>query len=470
MVFEPEQQDTIYSRIQTAVASASAITNFSPNSPEKAITDDGFAAEMRERQHEALAVQLSSYIDYAGKGTDGSENRINEQDLADLGIGADAVDLDLLNSFIERSDLDQLAKRYSTFRDPGTFSTGKVTFETSNDEVRIPDGTLVGTQPDADGTYLAFVTTEEVVSAQGSTSVQAEIEAAERGTDHNVGTGTIRYLPESVPGVGGDPPVSNTNATSGGEDEEMNAEFRKRAKEALVGTSGGGTLQGVENGLIAAFAGLDDENVRIVEYPNQDPVTFEYVVDGGPSDSELQNKMDELRPVAIEGTLVRPTQVTISVSVDVTGSDIDTAAVEEDIRSYVENLGLGDTLVIDKVIQTLMNADAGIETIDSLTTTVVDEPHTYQTGTDIYSLTRSPIVADSVTNVDDASGDTYTNGTDYDEVDDNNDGDQDAIDWSVGGATPDDGEQFEVDYEVDHDISFGTTEKPVVGTASVTVV
>ena len=90
MVLEPEQQEQIYERIRDAIAAASAITNFSPNSPERAITDDGFSAEMRERQHEALAIQLSAYIDYAGK-------RITEQDLDDLGVDAERVNLELLN-------------------------------------------------------------------------------------------------------------------------------------------------------------------------------------------------------------------------------------------------------------------------------------------------------------------------------------------------------------------------------------
>ena len=461
MVLEPEQQEQIYERIRDAIAAASAITNFSPNSPERAITDDGFSAEMRERQHEALAVQLSAYIDYAGK-------EITEQDLDDLGVDAERVDLELLNSYIESSDLDALAKRYSTFRDPGTFATGTVTFETSADEVLIPNGTVVGTQPDADGEYLAFFTTTEVVSPQGESSVDVDIEAAERGTDSNVGAGTITFLPQSVPGVGGNPPVTNPEATTGGEDEETDEELRARAKESLVGTSGGGTLQGVENGLIAAFAGLDSENVEIVE--DTDENTFDYVVDGGPSDDALRDKMDELRPVAIEGTLVRPTQVTLDITADVSGSDVDVAAVEEDLRTYVGNLGLGDTYVIDRVIQTIMNADDGIEGIDSLTTTAVDEVHTYQAGTSVYALDRAPIVAGSVANVEDDSGDQYEKGTDYQEVDDSGDGTPDAIDWSIGGAAPDDGETFTVDHQVDHDVTFGTQEKSVVGDATVTEV
>lgn len=463
MVFEPEQQDNIYERIRLAVANASAISNFSLNSPEKAITDDGFSAEMRERQHEVLAVQLSAYIDYAGKD-------ITEQDLDDLGIDSENIDLDLLNSYVDRSDLDRLARRYSVFRDPGSFATGTVTFQTSNSEVVIPEGTPVGTRPDAEGDFLEFETTEEVVSAQGSTEVDASIQAVERGLDHNVGPDSITYLPESISGVNGDPPVSNAGSTTGGEAEETQSELRERAREAFVGTSGGGTLEGFENGLVAKFEGLDDTDVKVVEYPNQDPVAFDYIVDGGPSESELENAKDDLRPLAIEGTLVRPSKITLDISADVNGTDIDVASVEEDLRDYITTLGLESTYVIDRVIQVIMNGDSGIESIENLTHTVVDETITYQSGTSVYSLARSPIVTDSIANVEDDSGDAYINGTDYEELDGNSDGNQDSIDWSIGGSNPDDSEDFFLDYEVDHDIEFGSREKPVPGSVSITVI
>lgn len=462
MTLQPEDQSSIYDRIKSAIASASEITNFSPNSPEKAITDDGFAAEFRERQHEALSVQLSARIDYAGK-------TITEEDLEDLDVDPDRVDLDLLNSFQSDDDLDELAKRNGVFRDPGSFATGTVTFQTTSDSVSVAQGTVVGTQPDSDGDYLAFETTEEVSPAAGETSVDAPIEAINRGPEYNVGSGTITFIPSPPPGVEGDPPVENAEATTGGEAEESNDELRQRAKDFLITTSGGGTKGGLEGALVAEFAGLDDGDVIVDEFPNADPIYADVIIDGGPSDGDAVDAIDKYRPVSVNHNLIRPTKVTIDVDATVTGTDVDPAEVEADINDYLIGLGISDDVVRDQIVATTMTADGDIEGIDSLTVTIVDETHTFDSAVDVYSLDKAPIVADSVENVDDDSGDAYENGTDYDETDDDGDGEQDAIDFSVGGSSPDDGEDFFVDYEVPDDIPVGEREKAEPGAVNVTV-
>jgi uncharacterized phage protein gp47/JayE len=359
MTLEPETQDSIFTRIRDAIAAASNITNFSKNSPERAISDDGFAAEMRERQHEALSVQLSARIDYAGA-------TITEQDLDDLNLDPDVVDLDLLNSYQEDQDLDELAKRNGVTRDPGSFATGTVTFQTQNDGVVVPKGTIVSTPPDSPTGPIEFGTTEEVSPSAGSTSVDAPIQAVERGTKGNVGSGTIEYMPSPPAGVQGDPAVTNANATTGGEIEETNAELRERAKRALIETSGGGTKGGVEGGLVSKFDGLDEGDVVVDEFPNADPIYADVIVDGGPSDSDAKDAIAELKPVAVAHNLVRPTEITIDVSADVTGSDIDTTEVESDINDYLSGLGIGEDMIRDQLVATIMTANDGIRGIDSL--------------------------------------------------------------------------------------------------------
>jgi len=59
------------------------------------------------------------------------------------------------------------------------------------------------------------------------------------------------------------------------------------------------------------------------------------------------------------------------------------------------------------------------------------------------SYTHNQAVVDAVTDED---GTTYTIGTDVGLVDTDNDGAVDAIDFSVGGATPSDGTRFNVSY------------------------
>jgi hypothetical protein len=362
MTFQPESADpetdgSIFDRIASSISALSPITNFSVNSPERALVG-GVSDELRERQHELLSVQLSARLEFSGK-------TLTEQDLEDLGLDPARVDLDLLNSFQQDGDLDALAARNGISRDPGSFATGDVTFSITSDAAVIPEGTRVTTPPDGSGDVIAFETTAEVAASAGDTQLVAPVEAVERGTQGNVGSGTLTRLPSPPPLVGGDPAVTNNSATTGGEDEETNAELRERTRNALVGTAGGGTTEGVESGLVEAFDGLDLEDVLIDESVASG---FEVVVDGGPSDSDLKTEIDRLQPVAIEGSLVRPTDVSIDVTVDLSGSDIDTARVEEEIREYVSGRGLGGDIVRDILIATIVNADDGISGIASLST------------------------------------------------------------------------------------------------------
>lgn len=362
MTFQPESADpdssgSIFDQIKSTIASLSKITNFATNSAERAIVA-AFSDEYRERQHELLSVQLSARLQYAGK-------TITEQDLDDLGLDTERVNLDKLNEFQEDSDLDFLAARNGITRDPGSFATGQVTFQLTSDSAVIPAGTRVTTPPDGDGDVIAFETTEEVAASAGDTELTAPVEAVERGTQGNVGSGSLTRLPSPPPLVGGDPPVTNNSATTGGEDEETNAELRSRADKALVGTAGGGTTEGVESGLVEAFDGLDLEDVKIDESVSSG---FDVVVDGGPSDADLNDEIDRLQPVSIEGTLVRPTDVTIDVTADVTGGSIDAGRVEDEIREYIAGRGLGGDIIRDQVVATIITADDAIEGISSLST------------------------------------------------------------------------------------------------------
>jgi len=357
VTLQPDTADNIVGRIRDAIAAASRITNFSQNSPERAIAE-AFAGSLRERQHELLSVQLSARIEYAGA-------EITAEDLEDLGVDPSAVDLNLLNSLQESQDLDELALRNGVTRDPGSFATGTVTFQTASDGVVVPAGTRVTTNPDASGDVIAFETDAEATPSAGSTSVDAAVTAIERGQDGNVGGDALTQLPAPPDGVTG---VSNANPTTGGEDAETDAELRERTRLALVGTAGGGTAEGVRTGLIERHDGLDLADVVVDEQFSASPPTFDVVVDGGPSDATLSGDIDELQPVAIEGTLVRPTNVTIDVSMTVTGSDIDTARVDDAIRGLIAGLGIGDDVIRDQLIAAIMTSDDGIVGIDSLST------------------------------------------------------------------------------------------------------
>lgn len=367
MPITPPTQNDIYTDIRERVLESDAdITNWSPQSPEKALTDDGFASLLAVLWHATLAAQLSGWIAYAG-------GPITAADLDDLGLTPESeggsVDLELLNSMLRDEDLDAKAAQNSVTRDPGAFATGELEITTTSDAVIVDEGfrvTTGGTEP------LAFETTEEVTPTAGATTVTAPIEAVERGSEYNVGSDTITVMPSPPVGVEG---VTNPVATTGGEDAETNAEFRQRAQRALVQNSGGGTTGGIEGGLVAAFDGVDTGDVIVDEFfdpstadgDKQDSNYADVIVDGGPSDAEVQAKIDELRDVAVKHYLVRPTQITIDVTADVTGSDVDAAALEAAVTDYVDALGIGEDVIRDSLIATLMTDDPDVTGIESLT-------------------------------------------------------------------------------------------------------
>lgn len=359
MPITPPTQNDIYTDIRDrVVASDAEITNWSPNSPEKALTDEGFASLLEALWHATLAAQLSGWIDYAG-------GPIDEADLDDLGLVAKtnggSVDLDLLNSMLRDKDLDAKAAQNSVTRDPGAYATGELEITTTSDSVVVDAGFRVTTD---ETEPLAFETTEEVTPAAGSTTVTAPLQAVQRGSAYNVGSGTITQMPSPPPGVQS---VTNPTATTGGENAETNAELRARAKRALVQNSGGGTTGGIEGGLVSAFDGVDTGDVIVDEFPDATPPYADVIVDGGPADSEVQATINDLKPVAITHNLVRPTQVTIDVSADVTGTSVDTGALEAAVTDYLETLGIGEDVIRDSIIATLMTEDADVTGIASLT-------------------------------------------------------------------------------------------------------
>jgi hypothetical protein len=73
------------------------------------------------------------------------------------------------------------------------------------------------------------------------------------------------------------------------------------------------------------------------------------------------------------------------------------------------------------------------------------ESEDYEVTQDIYQLEYVPFP--SSLSIEDASGDTYTEGTDYSLIDDTGNGFKQSIDWSIGGSSPDDNEVFTATYD-----------------------
>lgn len=477
MVYNPRTRDEIYTSLRDGLTNRiSRLTNFVETSFNYVWTQ-AFSSRFRENEVSLLATQLSGWIDYAG-------GPVTQDDLDSLGV--DSVTPAEVNEYMEDEDLDNLVEIVGVSRDLGEQAIGTVTFTTVSSFTQIPAGTSVATQPDADGNFFEYETTELAETPSGTTEVSGvPVEAVENGEEYNVGSGQVTYFPSPPTGVQA---VVNPEAVTGGADIETNDDLRARAKNAIFNKSGGGTAAGVK-GFVESNT-PDVTSVSVAEYPGGDSTAppespggpsggggdtpyADVIVEGG-EPADIQDSIDEARPVAIQHNFVRPKLIEVNVTASVVGSSVATEEVESAVAAYIDGLDLGEAVYRDKIIQRLMNADPAVENIDDLNVAISDEQITYSSGTTVYGLNKGvQMENDGITEVTgtlSGASHTFDEPGDYDELDNDGDTSDDSIDWSGGTDKPDDGTTFSVTYNTIDDIPVGQYEKGDTNSVIVNVV
>lgn len=438
MTHEPRTKEEIYQSMRSSLTGKIAkLTNFTDRSFNYVWTQ-AFAEEVRELEVLAVVSELSGWIDYTG-------GPVTNEDLDNLDIDDD-VSAEEINEFMEDDYLDEFIKIVGITRLPGARATGEVTFETQSANTNIPSGTRVTTRPDSSGDTIDFVTTEQAETTTGVTTVSGvPIQAIEVGDEFNVPADTIVRLADPPLGVKG---VNNPSSTTGGTNEESNADLRARAKQAVQSSSLGGTTDGIKGYIRQNVEGVGQGDIIIDEFTDETPPFVDVIVDGG-LDSEVTDAIDFSRPTGIRHNLIRPQIVQLGFDIDLLGTDIDTSAVNEDIEEFLLELGIGENFYNDEMIRLVMQSDEDIINIDNLGGTierVTNESFEYDTNQTDYKLEYTYESTNGSITVDDESGDTYTEGSDFEVQDQTGDGWPETLVW-IGG-TPDDGERFFVDYDV----------------------
>jgi len=139
-------------------------------------------------------------------------------------------------------------------------------------------------------------------------------------------------------------------------------------------------------------------------------------------------------------------ETTVSVEAIVNGQTDQTLTGGGTDYTVVDSDGDGMFDAIDFSGATTTPDEGTVFEVNYDTVTSTSETFTYD-GSQDYSLTFLPALADD-SSVSDNSGDTYTLGTDYDIIDTDDDGEKDTLRWLSGGSTPDNPEDFTVNYEV----------------------
>jgi len=185
MTQEPRTQDEIYRSIRDRLTSSIAgLTNFTERSFNYIFTQ-AYATQLRELELQAVASQLSGYIDYA-------DGNLTEDDLRELGIDAFVDDPAEINQYMSDDNLDELVSELGVTRRGGDFATGEAEFTTQAARTVIPEGTVVTTELDSAGESLQFETTEELIVPEGITdSREVTIQALESGEEYNLPEGSI---------------------------------------------------------------------------------------------------------------------------------------------------------------------------------------------------------------------------------------------------------------------------------------
>lgn len=461
MTNEPRTIDEVYDDMESNLRDKiTLLTNFTRRSFNY-VFSRAFAREVRSLEVQSLAADLSGFVDYAG-------GPVSEEDLNSLGI--ENVDENEINNYMDDEYLDELVKLVGIRRYEGAESTGSVNIETqTTNQVKVPVGLKLTTTPETVGEKLIFEVApnegaDNFVFQSGSDSYYTnesspgvyepqisniQVKAVEVGPEYNVPSNSIIRFESPPVGVKG---VNNPSATTGGENIETNDELRERAKKSVQGTSEGGTVEGIETYIQQNVDNVRQGDVEIEEFfyngvDDKRPFV-DVIVDGG-IDSEVNQAIEEARPVGIPHYLIRPQGIQLNVRADLVGTDINDTYVNTVIEEYLNEQGINDNLYKDQLIRNIMTSDNNIINIDLLDlviSSISRERFEYEENKDEYKLDFTYADNGSAT-IDDETGVTYTEGSEFEIANRTYDNYPETVHWK-GSDRPEPGEDFFVDYDV----------------------
>lgn len=262
----------------------------------------------------------------------------------------------------EGVSLDLLTALIGVQRNEASTATGQVRFsrEEASDstDYHIPNGTYVQT---SGLTPIRFETTEAVTLEQGTTYVDAPIEAVDAGAVGNVAANTITSMPDPPTGI---EDVTNHSATTGGEDAETDDQLRQRAKTELS--------EGARATQIALITSINNlvgvENVSIFTNSDHnlgDHPGFELVVHGG-NENDIGQEITETKAAGEKtyggefGQLVEvETELPNGQTIDERFSRPQEIDIYVDASLETDNTYQGDDVVINSIVDYIggINAD-----------------------------------------------------------------------------------------------------------------
>ncbi len=259
-------------------------------------------------------------------------------------------------------DLDRHAQLRAISRRQGTKATGYIRFYL--DRPRDIDTAIQAETVCMTATGVRFITTQEGMVPAGELHTDVPIEAAEVGAEGNVGAGTIVYMAIPPTWVVA---CANPEAFVNGRDEEDDETLRHRVMESYRRLANGANNAFYRQAAMS-FNGVAEATVL----PRSRGVgTVDVVVaaqGGVPTDAlleELQAYFDQVREIAVDVNVRKPTVKTVDLTVTLTiGEGQEFEQVAEKVRRVLEGWFTGERLglsVFRAELTTLIFGVDGVE-------------------------------------------------------------------------------------------------------------
>lgn len=246
-----------------------------------------------------------------------------------------------------------------------------------NEDVIIPSGTVrIYNSDDSSVQKITYVNTTQIVLPAGEKRVYFSAESEGFGADYNVGANSLvrHNFKGYADSVNQSLLVSNSAAITYGEDEETDENYRFRIQQqAIAGEKA--NFSAIRLALLGT-PGVSD--VVRIKYPRGIGTTDWLIKAVTPDVPQrlidiAQSAIDDTQAEGLENLAKSPViiglQLIFSISYRTQLEDnIKTqikAEMRKNIVSYVNNLGIGEKLVIDQLKKIILNSDSRIESIGS---------------------------------------------------------------------------------------------------------
>ena len=294
---------------------------------------------------------------------------------------ADGVLLDFIGEiFGQNRELSQKAeinKEEKNFR----FFTLENSFGDINlgQDIVIPAGSVrIFNTDDSSVTRVSYINTEQIILPAGEKAVYFSAEAEGFGSDYNVGSNTLtrHNFTGYADVVNNSLGVTNLSSITYGSDDETDENYRFRIQQqAIAGEAA--NYSAIRLGLLSV-PGVSDA-IRI-EYP-RGIGTADWLIKAVTPDvpsrliETAQEAIDAVQGSGTENKANSPVVIGLQLLFGITYRGTletkDKTQIKNEVRkniiNYVNNLDIGEKLVLDQIKRVILNSDNRIESIGSLT-------------------------------------------------------------------------------------------------------